>query len=308
MSRHTRRPKAKGVVLLLCLASLASAALADEGAAPGGQETVGHRDEAPIGLRILDPSPIAFHGIPADANPGQSTGMVYPAYGLVGFVAAIATHAALMKAHESHEQTRQEEAAEASLDPFRSDLANLSLRTLLDRPDSPPSSRPAYRILPDADAASASGWQVALSPTFLLSQDRRVLILEAKVSASPPPALEGASPYSNLLRVVSAPRQDTETGATASPEQAQHLIDDSAALLRQALEMLSHALREKEPQDHEGARQQRTVRYVQGDKQRFERGQVLVESCDRIELKTLRGWLMSVPRQEPSAPGGCPQP
>ena len=50
---------------------------------------------------------------------------------------------------------------------------------------------------------------------------------------------------------------------------------------------------------------QRTVRYRQGNAERIERAQVLAERCDRLLLRNLRGWLLSVPvvcEQAPAEP------
>ena len=38
-----------------------------------------------------------------------------------------------------------------------------------------------------------------------------------------------------------------------------------------------------------------TVRYPRGGAERMERAQILRESSERVVLKTLRGWIMSVP-------------
>jgi hypothetical protein len=45
----------------------------------------------------------------------------------------------------------------------------------------------------------------------------------------------------------------------------------------------------------------RTVRYLQGKKELFERAQVLDEHCGRALIRNLRGWLMSVPLARPAA-------
>jgi hypothetical protein len=49
----------------------------------------------------------------------------------------------------------------------------------------------------------------------------------------------------------------------------------------------------------------RTVRYRLGGEERMERAQVLSERCDRLLIRNLRGWLMSVPVQcaQETAPG-----
>lgn len=259
----------------------------------------------PIRLRFADVTPVAFHGLAENADPGQSgAAMLYPAVGVVGLLTAIATHAVLVKTSESSERSKQENAAEAVLDPFRAGLTDVSLRTLLNRPVTSNPVQHAFQILPDAEATSPA-WRLELSPTFLLSKDQRVLILETQVKAQRQPDREGAPPYANVIRVISAPREDIATDTTATPEQLQHLIDDSSVLLTQALEMLSRSLRDAE-RPTQGARlEERTVRYKEGAKQRFERGVVLAESCDRVELRTLRGWLMSVPRQSPATQADC---
>ncbi|WP_148289652.1 hypothetical protein [Ideonella sp. B508-1] len=280
--------------------------MAEPLANPGGLAGTGVSDPgAPIHFQLIDAAPVAFHGLAESADPGQSgAGMPYPVVGIVGLLTAIATHAVLVKTSESHERSKQENAAEAVLDPFRAGLTDVSLRTLLNSPATSGPVQRAFEILPDAEVTSPA-WRLELSPTFLMSKDQRVLILEAQVKAQRQPDREGSSPYANVIRVISAPREDIATDTTATPEQVRHLIDDSSALLVQALEMLSRSLRDAE-HPAQGARlEERTVRYKEGVKQRFERGVVLAESCDRVELRTLRGWLMSVPRQSPPTQADC---
>jgi hypothetical protein len=45
----------------------------------------------------------------------------------------------------------------------------------------------------------------------------------------------------------------------------------------------------------------RTVRYQEGGAEKIERAQVLEQQCGRTVLRTLRGWLLSVPAQVEAA-------
>lgn len=304
------RPGLKGLgvaaLLLGCAVAPGTAsAVAEPLSNPGGLAGTGVNDPgAPIRFQLTDATPVAFHGLAENADPGQSGAMLYPGFGVASLFAAIATHAVLIKTSESSERSKQQDAAEAVLTPFRPGLADVSLRTLLNRPAASDPVRRAFEILPDEEVTSPA-WRLELSPTFLLSKDQRALILEAQVKVQRQPDHEGSLPYANVIRVISAPREDIATDTSATPEQVSHLIDDSSALLVQALEMLSRSLRDAE-HPVQGARlEERTVRYKEGVKQRFERGVVLAESCDRVELRTLRGWLMSVPRQSTPTQADC---
>ena len=40
---------------------------------------------------------------------------------------------------------------------------------------------------------------------------------------------------------------------------------------------------------------ERTFRYVEGGKDRMERAQLVTPGCERVVVRTLRGWLLSIP-------------
>jgi hypothetical protein len=77
------------------------------------------------------------------------------------------------------------------------------------------------------------------------------------------------------------------------------MIDDGALLTSASVDLLreslSLALGELHGDFAGHAAKYRTVRYPRGGSEKMERAQVLRESRLRIVIKTLRGWIMSVP-------------
>jgi hypothetical protein len=65
---------------------------------------------------------------------------------------------------------------------------------------------------------------------------------------------------------------------------------ESVRLLAESLDLALDEIATGLGQD----RPQRTVRYMEGKAEKMERGQILKEQCNRVVLKNLRGWLMSV--------------
>ncbi|MBC7957340.1 MAG: hypothetical protein H7Y33_15890 [Cytophagales bacterium] len=72
------------------------------------------------------------------------------------------------------------------------------------------------------------------------------------------------------------------------------LRHESALLLAESVDLVLAELA-KGPDATELS--QKTIRYPEGGGEKMERAALVGERCDRVLLKTLRGWLMSVPRQ-----------
>lgn len=131
-----------------------------------------------------------------------------------------------------------------------------------------------------------------------MTQDQRALVLDNAMVVRGP---EAGAPvvYQNVVRVVSKPLPaGDETSPVSSvwlAEDGKLLKDLSAELLAESFDLMLGELAEgvKPTADD---RPHKTVRYAEGGSVKMERATPLVERCDRAVLKTLRGWLMSVPR------------
>lgn len=244
-----------------------------------------------------------FHGVVSyDTAGGGAGGMLYPAPGAAGLLVAILTHAAINEGARSAEAKRIEEAADQVLTPFRPAIGRLGWHEIqlaaLARLD----LGVKRRLLPPGESAG-DAWLVDTRPVFRMTQDRRALVMEAVVRVFDGDA---AVPFAErAVRVVSPPvkAEDAESYWTAGD--GARLAQTSAAL---AAEAVRAALLDAQAT---GEMQQRTVRFVEGQSDRFERASPLAERCDRVVLRTLRGGVMSVPQRAKAgadlaaADGGC---
>lgn len=241
-------------------------------------------------LRLAAQDPVPFHGLPDSDEAGKPGMMMYPAPGLAGFLAGIATHGVILSSMRDSARTEHEKQADKVLDPYRDGLARFTQHDLGESALAAPALQGA-RLLPVQ--APADDRSVASAPQFYLAQDKDALVLDNSVTLTRP----GAQPWTGKIRVVSAPRAVTDVEA---------LKAESASLLALSLEIV--LAQADVPAAGAEAPAYRTVRYLQGKKELFERAQVLDERCGRALIRNLRGWLMSVPLAKPSTAGGaaCP--
>jgi len=247
-----------------------------------------------------DAQPV-FHGVVSYDNAGGGPGaMMYPAPNAAGLLVAILTHAALNGGARSAEAKRLEEQADQVLEPLKPAIGRLLLRELqrdaqarLEMPGAPRLAEPAEE--------AGDAWVIETQPVFLMSQDQRALLVETPVrifdGAGKPAVLERA------VRVVSPPVKAQDAQAYWLDTDGRRLAATGAALLAEAVRV---ALLDVQAS---GELSQRTVRYVEGSADRFERATPLAERCERLAMRTLRGVVMSVPvrpKVPPADAGGDP--
>jgi hypothetical protein len=249
-------------------------------------------------LRLPSEEPVVYHGVlNLDAAGGAPGAMLYPAAGVAGLIAAVVTHGVLVESTRNAEKARLQEQADAVLLPFRDQLADFRypklLRMAVERVPGPGRAN----VITGADAATA--WTVTSTPVFWLTQDGRALILDNTVSLFGPG--ESARPTHRVtVRVVSRARAQPDTewaapagNATALQEESAHMVAHSLALALRDTERAATA-----------AGSPKTVRYPEGGSERIERAVPVESLCERRVLRTLRGWLLSVP--EPQSDDGTP--
>lgn len=249
---------------------------------------------APWAVRTPPSERVVFKGVASMDDVGKPGAMLYPAPGAAGLIAAIVTHAVIASSVRDHEKSEIEKAADKVLEPFESSLATFTQRDLL-LGAAPLSRHGEPRWL--AGSEKAEGWVVASKPVFSMTQDRAALILENDVTLTPP---SGKPVYANRVRVVSAVQLRDDLAAHWAADEAKALKTESIRLLAASVDI---ALDDAGSPRAADTKAQRTVRYPEGGKQVFERAEVIKEECDRLLLRNLRGWLVSVPRSGPPASG-----
>lgn len=210
----------------------------------------------------------------------------YPVPGAAGLLAAIVTHAAIANSVQSSQYQQAQQAADRVLDPYASLLGAWSAANLWDMAvAAAPSS---LRIsVGDGQTAPGAGWVVQTSPTFTLAPDESVVILDVAIQFVAP----GAAGVETLVRVVSSPLGEIDPRSYWSADEAHQLKSTAAAMLAHAIDIAHrhaiHPANDLAPM--------RTHRYMLGADERAERAQQLAGNCARLELRNLRGLLMSVP-------------
>ena len=218
---------------------------------------------------------------------------LYPVQGAAGLLAAILAHAAMANSSQSSEHQKAQQAADKVLDPYATVLGAWSADNLWDMAVAAAPSTLDIRVL-GGQTATGSGSVVQTTPTFTLATDESVVILDVviKLVAFDTPGME------TTVRVVSSPLMGVDPRAHWSADQAHQLKSTAAAMLAHAIGIAAHYANHSE----KDLAPMRTHRYVLGHDERTERAQQLSGNCARLELRNLRGTLMSVPvKIEPEA-------
>jgi hypothetical protein len=241
-------------------------------------------------VRIANREAVSFKGMPAQEEVGQPGTMMYPAPNVIGLVAGIVTHGLVAGAARGSARSEADKAADKLVDPYRAGLAGFTQQELA----LAALAKPALRTAHLAAAGEAGPGLVESSPVFYLTPEHDALVLDNSVAV----ARAAGEPQRTTIRVVSPPHLAEDAVARWSADNARALKAASAELLALSLEI---AIAPPAPAGA-AAPPYRTVRYLQGRKEMFERAQVLDEHCGRALIRSLRGWLMSVPLVKPSQP------
>ena len=245
--------------------------------------------EAPLWWRMPTEPGVKWRGmLPTEGGAvGMGTQIgPYQVPGAAGLLAAILTHAAITNSMQSSEQQQAQQAADRVLDPYATVLGAWSAANLWDAAAAvaPPSL--GLRVWHGQNKPVA-GSSVQTVPTFTLALDESVVILDVAIKL----VASNASSVETLVRVVSSPLGEVNPRAHWSADEAHHLKSTAAAMLAHAIDIAHrHTI-----QSGSAPAPMRTHRYLLGADERTERAQQLAGNCARLELRNLRGVIMSVP-------------
>ena len=229
--------------------------------------------------------------------------MLYPGATAGGAMAAIITHGLVTEAQKDRQKRALQDAANVVLKPYETVLNDYKHPELMQAAlDKIPGG--GAKALAGPTQARGPGWMVESLPSFSMTQDQRALVLDNVVSVYPPGETDKPL-YRSTVRVVSQPRMVPDMERYWKDDAGVALKAESASLLAHSLAL---ALQEPASPATGDAPAFRTVRYREGEAEKMERAQVLSQACERQVIKTLRGWLMSVPSPavaacEPALPG-----
>lgn len=283
----------------LSLAALASALVCGPVAAQGTAAAPATPEPGAILLLRPPPSPeVAWRGqLPTEGTGVRSGGMVYPGgAGVIGLLVGVFTHAAIEGGVQSAARKREQEEADKVLEPYRAALHGWNSQALW---QAALALDTGVKLAEAGEASAAPGTRALLAlPVFTMAADESALVLDVAIKTH---GAQGAAPAEATVRVVSSPLPEGESRTLWS-------ADDAARLKRTAAAMLAHALRlavRHEVVLDDSAVPPRTLRYLQGAQERTERGQPLEQTCRRLVMRTLRGWLKSVPQRPAEGAPAC---
>jgi hypothetical protein len=230
--------------------------------------------------------------------------MLYPAPNAAGFIAAVITHGLLVESQKNSQKQALQDLADKILDPYRATLEGFKHPELMQKALEKTSWGGRSRLIA-ASEPKGSGWVVESVPAYAMTQDQRALVLDNSVSVYRPG--ESASPmYQATIRVVSQPRGDWDPQSFWLDRDLAALKEESSNLLAHSLDL---AIREASGTPPAAQTVFKTVRYLEGSTEKMERAQVIMDRGCRQVIRTLRGWLMSVPLSPASdAPGKACEP
>jgi len=267
-------------------------ARAGDAIAPPQQEAASALVEIPSWtVRLPKDANVVYKGEVSFDSAGKGTGsMLYPAVSAVTMLAAVVTHALLVESSKSRQKDNMQEEADKVLIPYQSVLGDYKHQELMQRGLELTSTPGTKRLIQFSEQVGAD-WVVDSVPVFWITQDQSAIVLDNSISVHPPSAPSTAvSRYT--VRVVSNARGETDLAGYWTAEGGQKLKEQSAGLFAQSLDI---ALGQSRGATSKSDEVFRTVRYRQGKAEKMERGRLIGAHCDRIVVKTLRGWFMSVP-------------
>jgi hypothetical protein len=243
-----------------------------------------------LSLRLPKEDRIVYRGAVSFDQAGMGSGsFLYPAPNAAGMLAAIITHGALAGSARESQKSKLEADADRVLSPYEAVLTSYTQRELAQRAVKKMATQGNKRLLELSDKPGADRLIEGVS-VFYMTQDQSALVLDSIVAIHVP---GGTSPaYQNTIRVVSNPKGAENLAEFWNADQGEALKDQSAILLAEALDL---ALRAVLPEGPGEAAPFKTHRYLEGKSEKMERGQLFSEHCNRMVIKNLRGWLMSVP-------------
>ena len=222
----------------------------------------------------------------------------YPAPNVLGFFAAVITHAVVADSAQARARQQAQETADRVLTGYRPVLETFTYKELVAKGLARLSTPGERRVLP-ATEKLGGGWVLDTAPVFMLTQDEQAILLDNAIAIYGPKDTETPA-YQNLVRVVSRPQQREDAMAFWTAGQGAALKEESSTLLALSLDIaLADATA---PARAEGA-PQKTFRYQEGKHERMERAELVSTHCERLVIRSLRGWLISIPT--PQATEAC---
>jgi hypothetical protein len=245
-----------------------------------------------LSLRVPKADIVSFAVLANDDTVEGKPGSMLYAGPLVVAFAELAAHGVYESNKQAKERKAKNSLSDIVLAPYQPALSHFTNADLMGRALEGLATH-GDKVLIQFTERAGPGWLIESSPTFFMTQDARALVLQNSIVVHSPDA---ASPvtFNSVVEVVGSPRE-----AVGRDSENSWMIEDGARLQSASIvllrESVSLALSEIHGDFAAHAAAFHTVRYPRGGSEKMERAQILRETPRRLVLKTLRGWIMSVP-------------
>lgn len=247
--------------------------------------------DATWSLRLPKDDKVAFKGVANFDQAGAgSLPMLYPAPNAAGLLAAVITHAVIADSAQTRQKNQLQEAADKVLLPYQAVLSTYSHKDLMQKGLEKTMSAGSKKLVEFSEKPGAD-WFIESTPVFSITQDHSAIILENAVSVYRPNA-PAAAAYENIVKVISHASSSKDLAVFWTANEGEKLKEESASLFAHSLDV---AMSEAALGPGEGNAPHKTFRYFEGSVEKMERGQLVSERCNRVVIRNLRGWLMSIP-------------
>lgn len=242
-------------------------------------------------FKMPDEKKAKFFGyVDFDGLGGGQGNMAYPGYGPGVFLVSILTHAAISESSKNSEKNKRQNQANTVLIPYESLISSMDIQLSLDNVIRDLSQDGTHKVYKYNAEEGPDRWILESMPVFYMTQDESHIILRnvvALYNENDP----GTVVYQNMIEVVSLPVKEDPRGFwTRNNGEGFNKITNE--LLNTAFNLVNKDFRggliKIENKD-------RTFKYLLSGKKIFERGSLLATDCGRVTIRTLRGWLKSVP-------------
>jgi hypothetical protein len=250
-----------------------------------------------ISLRIPAEGKVAFSGMTNNDAAGLGTGaMFYPGFGLMGFLAAVATHGVINESFKNSQKSKLQEEADKVLLPYRDALDKFEYAELLQRSATLLKPRHEYKLLAATEKPAdewRNAWRLDSAPVFQFTQDQSAIVLESAIAIYAPDSTGKAKPgYTSVVKVISQATIGDDVASQWADKDTERFKTVSANLVAESIEI---ALSDWAQGATKAEAPHQTVRYALGKEEKMERAQVLAQSCERVLMRSLRGALISAP-------------
>lgn len=250
-----------------------------------------------LSLRLPAEERIAFRGVVNFDGVGTgSSSFLYPAPNAGTFLAGVIVHGLFVESAKQEQKQKLQAEADKILQPYETVLNSYRLEDLMHRGLARIATTGEKKIVKDRQSPDTD-WFIETAPGFSMTQDQKAIILDNVIVIHRPGAAAGAA-FRNVVRAVSSARTESDLVAYWTANDGLNLKEETADLLAESLDI---ALAEAMHGPIHNSNPHKTYRYFEGDIERMERAQLISERCNRLVIRTLRGWPMAIPARNANA-------